>query len=66
MPAQGTRKSYVLTDLSLVDTIVFLMMENRSFDHMLGHLSLSGSMPRVDGLHAPLEQDQACFGCSTY
>ncbi len=47
-----------MTDLSLVDTIVFLMMENRSFDHMLGHLSLSGSMPQVDGLHAPLDQDQ--------
>ena len=23
-----------------LDTIVFLMMENRSFDHMLGYLSL--------------------------
>ncbi|MGD8331603.1 MAG: alkaline phosphatase family protein, partial [Acidobacteriota bacterium] len=32
------------------------MMENRSFDHMLGHLSLSGRMPQVDGLQVPLEQ----------
>ncbi len=28
------------TDLGLIDTIVILMMENRSFDHMLGYLSL--------------------------
>ena len=27
-------------DLGLIDTIVVLMMENRSFDHMLGYLSL--------------------------
>jgi phospholipase C len=25
-----------------IDTIVILMMENRSFDHMLGYLSLPG------------------------
>ena len=30
------------TDLGLIDTIVILMMENRSFDHMLGYLSLPG------------------------
>ncbi|HSR56655.1 MAG TPA: alkaline phosphatase family protein [Candidatus Binataceae bacterium] len=29
-------------DLGLLDTIVILMMENRSFDHMLGYLSLPG------------------------
>jgi len=28
------------TVLDLVDTVVVLMMENRSFDHMLGYLSL--------------------------
>lgn len=33
-----------------VDTIVFLMMENRSFDHMLGHLSLGPSPMGVEGL----------------
>ncbi len=47
-----------MADLNLVDTIVFLMMENRSFDHMLGHLSLTGRMPDVDGLEAPLTQDK--------
>ncbi len=28
------------------------MMENRSFDHMLGYLKLEGSNPNVDGLDA--------------
>ena len=41
-----------MADLNLIDTIVFLMMENRSFDHMLGHLSLTGRMPGVDGVTA--------------
>jgi phospholipase C len=33
-----------------LDTIVFLMMENRSFDHMLGHLSLGPNPMEVEGL----------------
>lgn len=37
-------------DLGKVDHIVVLMMENRSFDHMLGHLSLTGGRADVDGL----------------
>ncbi len=47
-----------MTDLSLIDTIVIVMLENRSFDHMLGHLSLpkhaNGST--VEGLKAPLKR----------
>lgn len=37
---------------SRVDTIVIVMMENRSFDHMLGHLSLPayGGRADVDGI----------------
>jgi len=40
------------TVLDLVDTIVILMMENRSFDHMLGYLSLKkfGGRTDVNGL----------------
>ena len=38
-------------NLDKVDHIVVLMMENRSFDHMLGHLSLQGRAD-VDGLQA--------------
>jgi phospholipase C len=37
-------------NLSKVDHIVVLMLENRSFDHMLGYLSLTGRRPDVDGL----------------
>ena len=42
------------SDLSLIDTIVVLMMENRSFDHMLGYLSLPqfGGRADVNGLSA--------------
>ena len=36
------------TVLDLVDTIVILMMENRSFDHMLGYLSLKAFGGRTD------------------
>ena len=38
-------------NLDKVDHIVVLMMENRSFDHMLGYLSLQGRAD-VDGLQA--------------
>ncbi len=40
----------------MIDTIVLVMMENRSFDHMLGHLSYEGINPEVDGLRKPLKQ----------
>ena len=38
--------------LDRIDHIVVLMMENRSFDHMLGYLRLSGRRPELDGLQA--------------
>jgi len=37
-------------NLAKIDHIVVLMMENRSFDHVLGHLSLDGINTEVDGL----------------
>lgn len=36
--------------LAHIDHIVVLMMENRSFDHMLGYLSLDAERDDVDGL----------------
>ena len=36
---------------SPIKHVVTLMMENRAFDHMLGHLGLSD--PRIDGLQQP-------------
>lgn len=45
--------------LENIETIVILMMENRSFDHMLGHLSLPAFRLHepVDGLTPPLRRD---------
>jgi phospholipase C len=37
-------------NLDKIDHIVVLMLENRSFDHMLGYLSLEGGRDDVDGL----------------
>jgi phospholipase C len=39
--------------LDEIQTIVILMLENRSFDHMLGHLSLEDPQSDVDGLRNP-------------
>jgi phospholipase C len=46
--------------LDLIDTIAIVMLENRSFDHILGHLSLkrSGYASDVEGLKDPLECDE--------
>jgi phospholipase C len=41
-------------NLAKFDHLVVLMMENRSFDHMLGFLSIDGVRSDVDGLHAGL------------
>jgi phospholipase C len=45
------------SDLEKVDHIVVLMMENRSFDHMLGYLSLEGGRGDVDGLREGLANE---------
>lgn len=36
--------------LGQIHTIVLLMMENRSFDHMLGHLALDDPALPVEGI----------------
>ncbi len=38
------------TGLERIEHVVVLMLENRSFDHMLGYLSLEGGRDDVDGL----------------
>jgi phospholipase C len=61
-------------NLGKVDHIVVLMMENRSFDHMLGYLSLENGRTDVDGLtkdhvnsddannlHSPTHRTDTCF-----
>jgi phospholipase C len=48
-----------MSALDLVDTIVLVMLENRSFDHMLGHLSYGkyANGSDVDGITGPLKRD---------
>jgi phospholipase C len=38
------------SNLEKIDHVVVVMLENRSFDHMLGYLSLHGGRPDIDGL----------------
>ena len=49
-----------MTDLSLIDTIVIVMLENRSFDHVLGHLSYGpyANGSSIEGLKAPLNRPE--------
>ena len=39
-----------VANLEKVEHVVVLMLENRSFDHMLGYLSLTGGRGEIDGL----------------
>jgi hypothetical protein len=39
-----------MANLEKVDNIVVFKLENRSFDNMLGYLSLEGALDDVDGL----------------
>ncbi|HEY2654450.1 MAG TPA: alkaline phosphatase family protein [Solirubrobacteraceae bacterium] len=55
--------------LQSVDHIVVLMLENRSFDHMLGYLSLPAAVggagrSDIDGLKGPEENVNHCDGSS--
>ena len=48
-PRRSTRRR---ANLKKIEHIVVLMLENRSFDHMLGYLSLEGGRSDIDGLKA--------------
>src|SRR5918912_1717265 len=59
--ARAPRTTYVAAqgdetaaNLRKIDHIVVLMLENRSFDHMLGYLSLEAGRTDVDGLKASM------------
>jgi phospholipase C len=45
-------------NLARIDHIVVLMLENRSFDHMLGYLKLEAGLP-IDGLEALMSNTHA-------
>ncbi len=52
--------------LNKVETIVLLMFENRSFDHILGHLSLEDQTKEVDGLREPLSNYASIYKGDKY
>lgn len=52
-----------LRQLQAVDHIVVLMLENRSFDNMLGFLSVTGGRADIDGLTGV---EQETYGGRTY
>jgi phospholipase C len=48
--APGTPPQWKSPNLEKIDHMVVLMMENRSFDHVLGYLSLTKGRTDIDGL----------------
>ena len=58
---EGTSPSRAPGDLDKVDHIVVVMMENRSFDHMLGYLSREGGRADVEGLKWEAGSDRTQF-----
>jgi phospholipase C len=44
--------------LDQVKTVILMMMENRSFDHMLGHLTLDNPALKIEGLR---QEDMASY-----
>ncbi len=48
-----------MANLEKIDHIVVLMLENRSFDHMLGYLSLEGARDDIDGLRAEFANEHS-------
>lgn len=55
-PGVGYDKK-VQDNLSKIDHIVVLMLENRSFDHMLGYLELEAGRQEVDGLTGKMNNE---------
>lgn len=52
----GGSESASIANLDKVDHVVIVMLENRSFDHMLGYLALTGRRPDIDGLRPGVGQ----------
>jgi phospholipase C len=56
-PAGLVAEDIGIANLQKIDHIVVLMLENRSFDHMLGYLSLEGGRDDIDGLRDEFAND---------
>jgi phospholipase C len=57
--ADGAAPESGAANLEKIDTIVVVMLENRSFDHMLGYLSLEQGRGDIDGLQAEFANEHA-------
>jgi phospholipase C len=49
-----------------IDTVILVMLENRSFDHLLGHLTYERLMADVDGLEQDLAKYANPYGGRSY
>jgi phospholipase C len=58
-PDRGAGDGAAPVEPATIDTIVVLMMENRSFDHFLGSLSLAEGRADVDGLDDTMSNPDA-------
>jgi phospholipase C len=58
-PTVQTANDPAVANLQRIDHIVVLLMENRSFDHMLGYLTLEGGRTDVEGLIADMSNMHA-------
>src|SRR6266480_2007618 len=52
--------------LQRIEHIVVLMLENRSFDHMLGYLRLEGGRDDVDGLRPEMQNSANGLPCAIH
>jgi phospholipase C len=53
-------------NLEKADHVIVVMLENRSFDHMLGYLCLSGRRPEIDGLRPGLVNEHQGRTCMVH
>ena len=52
--------------LDQINSIVLVMMENRSFDHLLGHLTVDNPALDVNGLRAPFDKYNNIYNGTPY
>jgi phospholipase C len=62
VPTEASTTEEALRNLQKIEHIVVLMLENRSFDHMLGYLSLDRARDAVDGLQPGLSNPLRATG----
>ena len=55
-----------MIDTKKVKTVILLMFENRSFDHMLGHLSFENINPKVNGFTKPIEDFKSIYNTAPF